>query len=190
MTVQEWNLRYQTSEHSDQDSPAPPTPLVKYWTDQLAPGNALDLACGTGRNALYLAAQGWTVKAVDGAEAAIARLCERAHKRNLNIQSVIADLTNPKFVIQPESWDVILACYYLQRDLFAAIRRGVRIGGLVIAIVHLVDEGQRRTETRAEPGELLSYFSEFDIHHYYEGASKDPSHGRSVAEIAAVKKTK
>ncbi len=112
ITIQEWNVRYRLSERSGQDQPAQPRPLVKYWSDQLAPGKALDLACGTGRNALYLAAKGWKVDAVDGAE----------------------------------------------------------------------------TATRAEPGELLSYFAGFHIRHYYEGESKDAAHRRRVAENALLRK--
>src|SRR5207247_5889259 len=61
MSIERWNERYRSGDFERQ-----PSPLVIEATAALAPGRALDLACGAGRNAIYLADRGWRVVAVDG----------------------------------------------------------------------------------------------------------------------------
>lgn len=185
MTIQEWNLRYLTGERAAQDIDAAPTPLLQGLVDELVPGTALDLACGAGRNALYLARLGWNVTAVDGAAAAIDILRSRAAEWDLSVRAVVADLEKPRFEIQADAWDLIVVCYYLQRDLFPVIRRGVRNGGSVLAIVHIAEDGEAPSAKRARPGELRSFFAGWEIQHDREGKPSDSGHRRSVAEIIA-----
>ena len=71
MEIHEWNKRYRLREHAKSDFESPPTPLLVQTAKALTPGKALDLACGAGRNALWLAEHGWEVTAVDGASEAI-----------------------------------------------------------------------------------------------------------------------
>ena len=53
------------------------------------------------------------------------------------IDARVADLEAHEFTIEPYAYDLICDFYYLQRDLFPAIREGVRPGGAVVAAVHL-----------------------------------------------------
>jgi tellurite methyltransferase len=185
MTIQEWNLRYRTGERAAEDIHASATPLLMRLAAELEPGTALDLACGAGRNALYLAQLGWRVTAVDGAPAAIDILRARAAQLHLSIDTVVADLQSGEFAIQPGAWDLIAVCYYLQRDLFPAVRLGLRTGGVVVAIVHLGEEGEPPSPKRTYPGELRSYFAGSEILHDHEGNPADTAHRRPVAEIVA-----
>src|SRR5579883_995154 len=105
-----------------------PAPLLVEVADQLPPGRALDLACGAGRNAIFLASLGWKVTAVDRSTVAIRLLRERA--AGLTIDARVADLEAGGFVIEPSGYDLICDFHYLQRDLFPAIREGVRPGGV------------------------------------------------------------
>jgi SAM-dependent methyltransferase len=146
----------------------------------LAPSRALDLACGAGRNALWLASQGWHVTAIDGSSAAI----ELLSARNPAIDARVADLEKHEYIIQPDSWDLIAICYYLQRDLFEPAKRGVVPGGIVLVSAHIPEPGDpHMTPFRLAPGELAGYFKDFEILHQYEGPSRDPAHRRWVAEI-------
>src|ERR1700733_13947124 len=86
--IEQWNERYRSGEQVF-DSPAP---LVVEFAGGLAPGSALDLASGPGRNALYLARQGWRVPALDGSPAAIDILLARARQRRLIIDARVVDL--------------------------------------------------------------------------------------------------
>jgi SAM-dependent methyltransferase len=191
MDLRGWDERYRTL-HGAQLRDQCVTPLVTQTVSNggvrgLPPGRALDLACGAGRNALWLAARGWQVTAVDGSRAAI----EILSMLNSQIDARVADLENHEYIIQPDSWDLIAICYYLQRDLFEPAKRGlvhseVSPGGVVIAIAHIPEPGDAQlTPFRLAPGELPGHFRDFEILHHYEGPSNDPAHKRWVAEIVA-----
>lgn len=59
----------------------------------LAPGRALDVGCGTGRDAVYLAKRGWEVTGVDGVEQALAKARERAQQEGVEVQWISGDVT-------------------------------------------------------------------------------------------------
>ncbi len=185
MNVDAWNQRYLSPEREAEDLEIAPTPLLVETGAKLPPGEALDLACGAGRNALWLARNGWTVIAVDGATAAIAILRDRAHLEALPIDAHVADLKSGEFQIPAERFDLVTICYYLQRDLFAFAKHGVKPGGILLAIVHTTEATEMPTESRLRPGELQHYFGGWEILHNYEGKPVDPAHQRSVAEIVA-----
>jgi SAM-dependent methyltransferase len=177
MDLRGWDERFRTHP-GDQCV----TPLLAGSVGNLIPGRALDLACGAGRNALWLASRGWQVTAVDGSSVAI----EILSARNPAIDARLADLEKHQYVIEPDSWDLIAMCYYLQRDLFDPAKRGVVPGGVVLAIAHIPEPGDAQmTPFRLAPGELATYFRDFEVLHLYEGPSRDPAHSRSVAEIVA-----
>lgn len=74
MEIRAWEKRYRSKERPAEHFEAAPAPLLIETAEKLRPGRALDLACGTGRNALWLAELGWRVTAVDGASSAF-RYC-------------------------------------------------------------------------------------------------------------------
>ena len=76
-------------------------------------------------------------------------------------------------------------CYYLQRDLFEPVKRGVKPGGVALVIVHMFEPGHEQSRFSVQPGELAKYFEGWEILHSYEGKPKDPEHKRAVAEIVA-----
>jgi len=75
----------------------------------LPPGRALDLACGEGRNAIWLAELGWRVAAVDFSEIAIAKGRERAARLGLDVDFVCADLLD--YEPEPDAYDLVLVLY-------------------------------------------------------------------------------
>ena len=190
MEINGWEERYRSRTRAAEDFSAEPTPLLVETAAQLPPGNALDLACGTGRNALWLASQGWGVTAVDGSSAAIEVLRNSAPSRGLSVNTRIANLENHEYRVEPSSWELIAICYYLQRDLFESAKRGVVPGGILISIVHIAEPGEEPTAHRLRPGELAEYFVDWDILYRREGKPRDSAHQRSVAEIVARRPTK
>ncbi len=185
MELHDWNDRYRLRERPAEDLDAAPTPLLVETVTGLTPGKALDLACGAGRNALWLAEHGWKVTAVDGAAAAIEILQTRASERTLKINAIVADLEKGEFQIEPPRWDLIAMCYYLQRNLFEPAKRGVAPRGILISIVHINEPGEADSPHRLRPGELEQYFAGWEILHRYEGRANDSVHRRAVAEIVA-----
>lgn len=185
MEIHEWNKRYRLREHATSDFESPPTPLLVETAEKLAPGSALDLACGAGRNAIWLAEHGWQVTAVDGASEAVETLRARAGECNLPVTALVADLEKSEFTIEPARWDLIAICYYLQQNLFEPAKRGAKPGGTLMAIVHITEPGQEQSRHSLRPGELEKYFDGWEILHRYEGLPNDAPHRRPVAEIVA-----
>ena len=155
-----------------------PRPLLVQAANDLPPGRALDLACGAGRHALFLAALGWRVVAVDSSPAAIAILREQAALRHLAMETHIADLEAGAFAIEPAAYDLICDFFYLQRSLFPLIREGVRPGGVFLAEIHLRDRLPRRFVL--EPGELRAEFQDWKILYYSETPGEGSRRPRAV----------
>jgi len=177
----DWERHYADSAHLD----LTPHPLLVEVADLLPPGHALDLACGPGRHALHLAKLGWRVTTVDASEVANRLLRERAG--SLPIEAIRADLERGEFRIAPEAYDLICDFFYLQRDLFPAIRTGVKPGGGFVGAIHLVDaSAEARPRNPAfllSSGELRREFEGWKILFYSEAA--ESGHRRLAARIVA-----
>jgi hypothetical protein len=84
------------------------------------PGRALDVACGAGREAVYLAELGLAVDAVDVSDVATERVRERAGEGAPEIEARRMDLSDPETAFPHPSYDVICCFYFLKRPLLAA----------------------------------------------------------------------
>jgi SAM-dependent methyltransferase len=160
-----WDERYRRGQHLD----SKPSALVIAAASLLPPGRALDLACGPGRNAVYLASRGWRVTAVDSSPVALGLLKERAAAAGVEIDAVLADLEAGGFTPGAEAYDLVCVIRYLQRDLFSAIRASVRPGGLAAAEALL--EGPHNPAYLAAPGELRAHFAGWEILQSAESAT-------------------
>jgi len=132
-----WDRRYQ--EHGW--SAVPDENLVVLVTP-LVVGRALDLGCGTGRNALWLARQGWNVTGVDASRVGLDMALAQAGRDDLTVHAVQGDLLD--FVPAVASYDlVVVANIHLepsQRDtFFARAAAAVAPGGHLYVIGHHVD---------------------------------------------------
>jgi len=85
-----WNERY---EATDLVWTAGPNQTFADEVGGLEPGTALDLAAGEGRNAIWLATQGWTATAVDFSDVALDKARQLARGREVEIETVVADVT-------------------------------------------------------------------------------------------------
>ncbi len=151
-----------------------PRPFVEKIARDLPPGYALDLACGNGRNAVWLAERGWNVTAVDKAPAI----------DHPGIAVHTADLEKHEFLIEEAAWDLIVVSYYLQPDLFGPILHGLKPGGVAIVIVHMFEPGHESSRFSVHAGELREYFQEATILDYREGKPEGENEARAVAQIA------
>ena len=156
-------------------------PLLVHAADLLPPGRALDIACGAGRHALHLAALGWSVTAVDRSAVAMSVLRQRA--AGLPIDARVADLESGAFTPEREAYDLVCDFFYLQRDLFPALRDAVRPGGAFAGAIHLAAPGQHGFVL--QPGELRDFFAGWKVLYYSEAARTAGS--RPAARILARK---
>jgi 2-polyprenyl-3-methyl-5-hydroxy-6-metoxy-1,4-benzoquinol methylase len=108
----------------------------------LPPGRALDLACGAGRNAVWLAERGWTVTAVDFSDVAIANARGLAAERGVEVDWVEADLR--EWTSPARSFDLVLVLYLqLPEEEFGPIMGrtadAVAPGGIMLVVGHHSD---------------------------------------------------
>lgn len=160
--ARDWDKHYSDAANLD----SAPEPLLVLAAELLPAGKALDLACGPGRNALYLAGLGWRVTAVDRSPVALNHLRSRA-PLDSSIEILQADIERGEFSIPRDSYDLICDILYLERDLFDSIRAGVRPGGVFAGMILLKTAGHS-SEFRLSPGELRAEFAGWKIHYYSE----------------------
>jgi len=116
-----------------------PDPSLAALLSGLAPGRALDLASGDGRNAIWLARQGWDVTAVDFSTVALERARSSAVAAGVDVDWVFADLV--EWRPEPCSFDLVAIMFlHLPRDerrpVYAAAADAVAPGGLLLVVGH------------------------------------------------------
>ncbi len=181
-----WDERYADGKYSS----AAPHKLLISLVEELKAGNALDLACGTGRHAIFLAEKGWRVTAVDNSAVGIEIAKQRANEKAVEIDFRVADLEQGEFQIEENAYDLICDFYYLQRELFNEMKKGVKPGGIIISTIHIYGEVENEGRFLLREGELKEFFDDFEILHYHETSATDTDageHHRRTAEIIARK---
>lgn len=138
--AQLWNDRYSGT---DLVWSSAPNRWVVEVCASLPPGQALDIAAGEGRHAIWLADRGWHVTATDFASAAVARLRQQARQRlgseaAARIQAAVADATAPA---PGGPYDLTLLCYLqLPLDRWQIVlQRAVeatKVGGRILVVLH------------------------------------------------------
>jgi SAM-dependent methyltransferase len=151
--AQEWNERYRLAGDSGSRvwSDVPNEALVKYAPYPRVPGElaALDLGCGEGADALWLAAHGWVVTAVDWAEVALARGRAAARDAGHKVRFVRGDITDAQYLTSLSAtglFDLVtLAFVHPEPDeresAYAHLPRLVAPGGNLLVIAHDPEHG-------------------------------------------------
>ncbi len=154
---QKWDQRYAGS-----NTPPSAAAVLTDNSHLLPPrGLALDLACGLGGNALWLAEREIRCEAWDLSPVAIAKLQAEANARNLPITARVEDLTRTPL---PEArYDLICVSHFLDRALCPAIAKALRPGGLLFYQTFTREKvsegGPSNPDFLLERGELLQLFS-------------------------------
>lgn len=137
MDRSDWNARYAAA---DLVWGAAPNRFVVAELEGRAPrGRALDLACGEGRNAIWLAEQGWSVTAVDFSDVAIERASKLAEGRNVDVEWLCADLAS--YEPPADAFGLVLIAYlqlpgFELRSVLARAARALTPGGELLMIGH------------------------------------------------------
>jgi tellurite methyltransferase len=183
-----WNKKYSERSH---DSLEPDPFLVSVYDEFLAgrpPGSALDVAGGVGRHAIWLADRGWRVKLVDISEVGIQQAEENA-KRTLTTASIITELRdlNATQDLGREQYDLVLAFFFLQRELFPALASALKPGGHLIYKTYTAEQknftgGPSHPMFLLQPNELLRAFPSMQVLHYHETIQE-----KGLAELVARK---
>ena len=136
MDSSEWNARYEATELV---WTAGPNQTFAAEVGSLPPGNALDLAAGEGRNAIWLAEHGWKVTAVDFSDVALRKAEQRAEHAGVEITTVVSDVTEHTF--PAEAFDLVAVIFlHLRGEQRRAVHRraaaAVAPGGTMIVLGH------------------------------------------------------
>ena len=177
-----WDARYRDGAYENRTHP---TALLAEWLPRLPPGRALDVACGAGRNALFLAARGFRVSALDISAVALERGRHAAAERGLTIGWLCADLDEDIEQALPAGrFDLIVWVRYVHPELMPHLIARLDDGGTLLCEQHLATDtpvaGPTRAEFRLAPNELRRSAHGLRIEYDYEGIVVDPD-GRSVA---------
>jgi SAM-dependent methyltransferase len=118
-----------------------PNPWVAEHTADLPPGRLLDVACGEGRNTLWLASRGWRATGVDFSAIALDRAAELAAAASLegSVEWVRSDVLT--FVPEPGAYDLVLLSYLQlppdqRRSVVRAVATGLARSGLLMVVAH------------------------------------------------------
>ena len=151
----------------------------------LPKGRVLDVAMGSGQNAIYLAKMGFEVEGVDILPEAVSSALESARKVGITIRAQTANLES-NYYIEKDAYDVIICFNYLQRSLIPQIKDGLRKGGMVVYETFIVDQAQwgkpKNPDYLLKHNELLDMFRDFRCLRYREGIIEGP---KAIASIIA-----
>jgi len=156
--------------------------LVAEAAGHVREGRALVLACGAGRNALYLASRGFQVDAVDISAVAIEMARTEARRLGLSVDWRVADLS--QFDLEPDRYDIITMIRYTNRAIWPHLPAALSDNGWLVMEQHLRTRHQvagPSQEYRLAPGELLDAFPEMRVIKYVEEFGESPTSGRMIA---------
>jgi tellurite methyltransferase len=148
-------------------------------------GPACDLACGSGRNTVYLALGGREATGIDVLPDALAQARRLARAARIPppgrarfVRLDLADPTSANRLLRPGRFAVITCTRYLDRALFPAIRRSLAPGGCLVYETFLEEHKRRHGKPASpshllRPGELRGWFADLEILRYREGPDED-----------------
>lgn len=159
--------------------------LPRYVVGQPAP-RALDVACGRGRNALWLAAAGYETEAVDRDGEALSDLRQLAVELGLTVDARAVDLERSGVSLGEARYDLIVVTRYLHRPLFAAIRDALRPEGVLVYETFTVEQASRGRPSNPafllQAGELPRLVAPLHVVRQHEGEVD----GAMLAGVVAV----
>lgn len=160
------------------------------FTEDLPPGPILDLASGSCRDGMFLAQKGLHVVCCDRSGDALDAARKTATKHDLEITTWQIDLEQIGADPLPQDhYAAIIVFRYLHRPLIPSLRKALKQDGIVIYETYTIDQPRYgRPHNPAyllKPRELLSWFSDWQLIHYFEGRKDAPR--RAVAQIVCRK---
>jgi SAM-dependent methyltransferase len=183
-----WDERYRKEETAPERGPA--AFLVEHRRLLPPGGGALDVAMGTGRNALYLASLGYEVTGIDVSGVAVERCREEAVRLGLRVEAVQADLES--YELAHVAYDIVIDFYYLQRELAPHLMAALRPGGVLVFESFTMKQrrfgwGPQQEEFLLRPGELRSLFPGLEVLAYREGLAESERGTKAVAGLVGCK---
>lgn len=161
--------------------------FIADWAGEGTGRAALDVACGTGRNAVALAQRGFRVTGIDKLDDALERAHHLARHSGVMIDTVQADLEQPGALAGRRA-DVVVVVRYLDRRLFAALEAALVPGGMLVYETFTIEQKRlghpRNPLYLLQPGELRGAFASLEVLFHDE----DWHDGAHTAQLIARKR--
>ncbi len=163
-----------------------PSPFLARVQPMLPAGRVLDLACGSGRELVWLAERGWRGEGWDRAPEALERARSLAHRAGVEIATRVVDL-EWRSLPEPEPvWNVVMVFRFLHRPLFPWIERLLAPGGVIVYETYRVGQERfgrpKHPRFLLDPGELAGAFPTCEVELHEEST---PEHGPIMARVLA-----
>ncbi len=181
-----WNQKYRKSpSHWLEPDAFLPWAFSEYILPAFPHGGiALDLAGGAGRHCIWLAKHGWEVTLIDISDTGVEQARQNAGPLASQIHFVVDDLTEYK---ASQTYDLVMAFFYLERAVFPEIVRAVRPGGLLVYKTHTLAQaklanGPKNPAHLLQTDELPELVAGLRVLHYREQVAE-----KATAELVAKK---
>lgn len=183
-----WNEKY--SSDDEFELPEHPIPELERRIDTLPEGRALDVATGTGRNAVYLAGRGYDVEAVDVSDEALERARRRAAEAGVDVEWIRTDLTDSEYDIEANAYDLITVSFFAALELVPELKDALAPGGVLVYEHHLrsserVEIGPSSDRHRYRSNDLLRACLDLTILTYEERRREVNDGTAAVATVVA-----
>ena len=185
-----WDARYREGAYATRTYPGVYLEQQISSHPTLNRGRALDIACGAGRNAIYLAQQGFDVDAVDVSSVGLERAQAQASAMNITCRWICADLDSD--ALPDLSYDLIIMFRFVAPTLMPQMIERLAPGGMIIVEQHLQwpdpVAGPTSQRFRCPPGTLEPSLTKagLEVLHAYEGLVTEPDGVQAaLAQITA-----
>lgn len=170
---EKWNLKYLKNKGNSN-----PSEILEKYIFLASRGNALDLACGNGRNSRFLAQKGFQVDAVDISNIATHQLTDQDPR----INGICQDMDT--WQIPQDRYQIIINIRFMDRRLFPMIQKGLNPGGILI-FESFID---KKKAYCLKPNELLTAFESFHVVYYEEKKAEHSDKFDQSVYFVAIKK--
>ncbi len=185
--AEKWDRKYSGAHYIYGTEPAD---FLKQHVAKFNKGKALVLAAGEGRNAVFLAQQGFQVTAIDLSAKGLAKCQQLAKEKKVKVKTVVADVNN--YDLGENQYDLITDFYFYDSAIFAKVMTALKPGGFFIFQTFSIDQpmtnrfGPRNPAYLVKPNEILGYFLNYRIRHY-EDTFVDLNEGMHQGRAAVIR---
>jgi len=181
-----WDERFRQRSYPVDPDPAP---VLEQYVETFPDGRALDIATGTGRNAVFLAEQGYTVDGLDKSREGLKIARENAQKRGVNDRCTWIQADAVEYAYPEAAYDVITIRAFQIMERLTDIKAALAPGGVFYYQPHMrtagrVDYGPS-DRNRVGANELLRVCLDLTVLHYREFADGDEDHRGAHAQLIA-----
>jgi tellurite methyltransferase len=182
-----WNQRYAEDSYRKTN----PVTLLSDWLPKIPVGKALDVACGAGRNTIFLVEAGFQVDAIDISHEGLQHTAQNASAQGLTVNCIEHDLD--EFYAFATDYDLIVVLWYVNLKLIRQLCDCLAPGGFLLCEEHLRSEqeviGPGNPDFRVAPGALRDAVSTLELLLYEEVVEPIPEGGQVASARVVARKS-